>query len=180
MADVEDEILVGAALQGKSECFNELCRRYYPTLVAVADSILLDYHLAEDAAQEALAAACRGLKTLKKPESFGAWVGSICRNVAKDMLRQFPRQRQAADTDAKYESDCVDDEQGKILSEAVQQLPGRLREVIFLRFYNEMSYGQMAKVLGATQESIDGRIRRAKKKIAVYLKRKGLRNQVSL
>lgn len=180
MADVEDEILVGAALQGKSECFNELCRRYYPTLVAVADSILLDYHLAEDAAQEALAAACRGLKTLKKPESFGAWAGAICRNVAKDMLRRFPRQRETADTDAKYEPDCVDDEQGKILSEAVQELPRRLREVIFLRFYNEMSYGQMAKVLGATQESIDGRIRRAKKKIAVYLKRKGLRNQVSL
>ena len=180
MADVEDEILVGAALQGKPECFNELCRRYYPTLVAVADSILLDYHLAEDAAQEALAAACRGLKTLKRPESFGAWVGSICRNVAKDMLRQLPRQRETADIDAKCEQDCVDDEQGKILSEAVQQLPRRLREVIFLRFYNEMSYGQMAKVLGATQQSIDGRIRRAKKKIAVYLKRKGLRNQVSL
>lgn len=180
MTDVEDEILVGAALQGKSECFNELCRRYYPTLVAVADSILLDYHLAEDAAQEVLAAACRGLKTLKKPESFGAWVGTICRNVAKDMLRQFPRQREAADTDAKCEPDCVDDEQDKILSEAVQHLPGHLREVIFLRFYNEMSYGQMAKVLGATQESIDGRIRRAKKKIAVYLKRKGLRNQGSL
>ena len=180
MTDVEDEILVGAALQGKSECFNELCRRYYPTLVAVADSILLDYHLAEDAAQEALAAACRGLKTLKKPESFGAWVGSICRNVAKDMLRRFPRQRDVTGVDAKYEPDCVDDEQGKILSEAVQELPGRLREVIFLRFYNEMSYGQMAKVLGATQQSIDGRIRRAKKKIAVYLKRKGLRNQVSL
>jgi RNA polymerase sigma-70 factor (ECF subfamily) len=180
MADVEDEILVGAALQGKPECFNELCRRYYPTLVAVADSILLDYHLAEDAAQEALAAACRGLKTLRKPESFGAWAGSICRNVAKDMLRRFPRQQEAADTDAKYEPDCVDDEQGKILSEAVGQLPGRLREVIFLRFYNEMSYGQMAKVLGATQQSIDGRIRRAKKKIAAYLKRKGLRNQGSL
>ena len=180
MSEVEDEILVGAALQGKSECFNELCRRYYPSLVAVADSILLDYHLAEDAAQEALAAACRGLKTLKKPESFGAWVGAICRNVAKDMLRRFPRQRETADADAKYEPDCVDDEQGKILSEAVQQLPRHLREVIFLRFYNEMSYGQMAKVLGASQESIDGRIRRAKKKIAVYLKRKGLRNQGSL
>jgi RNA polymerase sigma-70 factor (ECF subfamily) len=180
MADVEDEILVGAALQGKSECFNELCRRYYPTLVAVADSILLDYHLAEDAAQEALAAACRGLKTLKKPESFGAWVASICRNVAKDMLRRFPRQRDVTDANANYESDCVDDEQGKILSEALQQLPHNLREVIFLRFYNEMSYGQMAKVLGATQQSIDGRIRRAKKKIAAYLKKKGLRNQGNL
>jgi RNA polymerase sigma-70 factor, ECF subfamily len=177
MADVEDQILVQQALQGKPESFNELCRRYYPSLVAVADSILLDHHLAEDAAQEALAAACRGLKTLRRPESFGAWVGSVCRNVAKDMLRQLPRQREASDGHTKKESDCVDDEQSKILSEAIQQLPQHLREVVFLRFYNEMSYGQMSNVLGATQQSIDGRLRRAKKKIAAYLKRKGLRNQ---
>jgi DNA-directed RNA polymerase specialized sigma24 family protein len=36
-----------------------------------------------------------------------------------------------------------------------------------------MSYEQMAAVLGATQQAIDGRLRRAKKKIAVHLKRKG-------
>jgi len=41
-----------------------------------------------------------------------------------------------------------------------------LREVVFLRFYNEMSYQQMAKALGATQESVDGPTRRAKKRIA--------------
>lgn len=176
MADVEDQILVQQALQGQPGSFGELCRRYYPSLVAMADSILLDHHLAEDAAQEALAEACRGLKSLKRPESFGAWVGSICRNVAKDMLRQLPRQQEAGDAHAKYESDYVEDDQGRILSEAVQQLPQHLREVIFLRFYNEMSYEQMAKVLGATEQTIDGRLRRAKKKIAVYLKRKGLRN----
>ena len=176
MADVEDQILVKEALRGKPESFGELCRRYYPSLVAVADSILLDHHLAEDAAQEALAAACRGLNTLKRPESFGAWVGSICRNVAKDMLRQLPRQPEAPDAPARYERDCVEDDQRAILAEALQQLPQPLREVIFLRFYNEMSYEQMAKVLGATQQTIDGRIRRAKKKIAGYLKRKGLRN----
>jgi len=49
--------------------------------------------------------------------------------------------------------------------------------VIFLRFYNEMSYEQMAKVLGATQQAIDGRLRRAKKQIAAYLTRKGFRRQ---
>ncbi len=177
MADVEDQILVQEALQGKPESFNELCRRYYPSLVAVADSILLDHHLAEDAAQEALAAACIGLKTLRRPESFGAWVGSICRNAAKGMLRHLPRQREASNGHTKKESGCVDDEQSKILSEAIQQLPQHLREVVFLRFYNEMSYGQMSNILGATQQSIDGRLRRAKKKIATYLKRKGLRNQ---
>jgi DNA-directed RNA polymerase specialized sigma24 family protein len=47
--------------------------------------------------------------------------------------------------------------------------------VIFLRFYNEMSYEQMAGVLGATKQTIDGRLRRAKKRIAAYLARNGFR-----
>ena len=54
MKDVEDQILVRQALKTDPESFGELCRRYYQPLVAVADSILMDHHLAEDAAQEAL------------------------------------------------------------------------------------------------------------------------------
>ena len=76
----------------------QLCQRYYPSLVAVARSILLDVHLAEDAAQEALAEACTGLRSLRDPQSFGPWVGSICRNVAKDILRARKKQRKVAET----------------------------------------------------------------------------------
>lgn len=175
MTEVEDHILVQQALRGEPKSFGELCRRYYPSLIAIADSILLDHHLAEDAAQEALAAACRGLKTLKRQESFGAWVGTICRNVARDMLAELPRQRKAAERYAGQQRNCVDYDQKMIMTEAVQQLPQHLREVIYLRFYNEMSYEQMSKVIGATQQSIDGRLRRAKKKIAAYLARKNFR-----
>ena len=144
-------------------------------MIAIADSILLDHHLAEDVAQEALATACRGLKTLKRQEAFGSWVGSICRNVARDMLRELPKLREATRDYLVNERDDVEDEQKEILAEAVAQLPQHLREVIFLRFYNKMSYEQMSKVLGATQQSIDGRLRRAKKKIAAYLAKKGFR-----
>jgi RNA polymerase sigma-70 factor (ECF subfamily) len=175
MAEVEDQILVQQALQGEPKSFGELCRRYYPSLTAIADSILLDHHLAEDAAQEAIAVACRNLKTLKRPESFGAWVGTICRNVARDMLHELPRQRKAAEEYAGQERNCADYDQRVIMIEAVQQLPQHLREVIYLRFYNEMSYEQMSKVIGSTQQSIDGRLRRAKKKIAAYLAKKGIR-----
>jgi DNA-directed RNA polymerase specialized sigma24 family protein len=38
-----------------------------------------------------------------------------------------------------------------------------------------MSYEQMARVLGATEQMIDGRLRRAKRRIAAYLARKGFR-----
>jgi len=170
MADPEDKILVQRALQADPESFGELCRRYYPSLVALADSILLDHHLAEDAAQEVLAEACRKLSELRKPERFGAWAAAICRNVARDMLRQRIRPVQAA---AEQKSDCPDDDRKAALAEAIGKLPQHLREVVFLRYYNEMSYEQMAAVLGATEQTIDGRLRRAKKKISAYLMRKG-------
>jgi RNA polymerase sigma-70 factor (ECF subfamily) len=141
----------------------------------VADSILMDHHLAEDAAQEALAAACRQLAKLKKPERFGPWIVAICRNVARDMLREMQRQRRPVQARQGHERDCEEDDQRAILAEVLQQLPQHLREVVFLRFYNEMSYRQMASVLGATEQVIDGRIRRAKKKMAIYLKKVGFR-----
>ena len=175
MRDLEDQILVRRALEADPESFSELCRRYYDSLVAVAGSILPDHQLAEDAAQEALAAACRDLAKLKQPERFGPWIGAICRNVAKDMLRQLRKQQEPVETNAGNEPDCQEDDRKAILDQALQQLPQHLREVIFLRFYNEMSYGQMAKVLGATEQMIDGRLRRAKKKIAAYLTKKGFR-----
>ncbi len=175
MKEPEDQILVQRALEAYPGSFCELCRRYYHSLVAVADSILLDHHLAEDAAQEALAAACRQLARLKKPERFSPWVVAICRNVARDMLREMQRQRKPIQAFQDHESGHEDNDENAILSEALQQLPQNLREVIFLRFYNEMSYRQMAKVLGATEQVIDGRIRRAKKKLVVYLKKAGFR-----
>jgi RNA polymerase sigma-70 factor (ECF subfamily) len=176
MKEPEDQNLVRRALEADPESFNRLCRRYYPSLVAVADSILLDHHLAEDAAQETLAAACRQLPKLKKPERFGPWVVVICRNVSKDMLRE--RQRQRKPVEPCRSDNCNGDQvndQNVILTEALKRLPDHLREVVFLRFYNEMSYRQMAELLGATEQTIDGRIRRAKKKIAIYIKKTGFR-----
>jgi len=175
MTEPEDQILVQRALEADPGSFGELCRRYYHSLVAVADSILLDHHLAEDAAQEALAAASRQLARLKKPERFGPWIVAICRNVARDMLREMQRQRKPVQAWQGHERDCEEDDQRAILAEALQHLPQHLREVVFLRFYNEMSYRHMAKVLGATEQVIDGRIRRAKKKMAIYLKKVGFR-----
>jgi len=175
MTESEDLILVRRALQADPESFNELCQRYYHPLVAIADSILLDVHLAEDAVQEALAQGCRQLPKLKKPEMFGPWIGMICRNVAKDMLGKLLRERKVANAHRIEERDCIQDDKEAILAQALQQLPQNLREVVFLRFYNEKSYEQMANILGVTEQAIDGRLRRAKNKIAAYLKRNGFR-----
>ncbi len=173
MTNAEDDILVRRALQADPASFEQLCLRYYSPLIAVADSILLDRHLAEDAAQETLAHACRQLPKLRKLEGFGPWVVAICRNVAKDMLRdRMKRQAPAAEGETPG-PEGREDSPSEALTEALQRLPQRLREVVFLRFYDGMSYEQMAKVLGVTPQSIDGRLRRAKKQIAAFLKANG-------
>jgi RNA polymerase sigma-70 factor (ECF subfamily) len=177
MIDAEDPILVRRALGADAEAFGQLCRRYYPSLVAVADSILTDHHLAEDAAQEALAHACRQLPRLKRPELFGPWAAAICRNVAKDMLRDRSRQQAVPvqENDPPQARDGSGDGQMELVTEGLRRLPLHLREVVYLRFYNDLTYQQMAEVLGETPESIDGRLRRAKKKIAEYLTRRGFK-----
>jgi len=173
MTNAEDDILVRRALQADPESFGQLCRRYYSPLIAVADSILLDRHLAEDAAQETLAHACRQLPRLRRPERFGPWVAAICRNVARDMLRDRMRQQTAVGDCEIREPGRREEGQTEVLTEALHRLPQPLREAVFLRFYDGLSYEQMAKVLGATPQSIDGRLRRAKKRIAAFLKTNG-------
>jgi len=172
MSDIPDKILVQQALEGKTESFAQLCTRYYPALIAVAHAILWDHHTAEDAAQETLAEAVRQLRRLKKPERFGTWLTAICRNVTKDMLTERLRQRRV-NQDVSYVKQDVCNDQQALLAQAIEALPPRLREVLMLRFFNEMTYQQMSSVLGLSEQAINGRLRRAKKKIAAYMKARG-------
>ena len=52
--------------------------------------------------------------------------------------------------------------------EAVNNLPQMYRQVLILRYYNDMSYKQIKSVLGISIHSVKGRLARAKKKIAEY------------
>jgi len=165
-------MLVRAALGGDVDSFTELCSRYYSAMTAVAHAILGDRHLAEDAAQEAFARACWNLKRLRDPSRFAAWLGRICRNQAKDMARRRKRLRSLPDTAAMPERSNPAADVDTV-RDAIAALPTRAREVIYLRYYDELSYEQISAVLGISGQAINGRLRRAKQAIARYLERQG-------
>jgi RNA polymerase sigma-70 factor (ECF subfamily) len=172
MNEPADEIFVQQALQGDRAGFAELIRRYYPALVAMAHAVVSDRHLAEDVAQEAVAEACRRLRTLRRPQRFGAWLGAICRNIAKDVVSERSRHRKPTETFAAPGADGDGDERA-MLTKAVQSLPDHLRQVVFLRYYNQMTYERMSSVLGLSPQAINGRLRRARKQIARSMKANG-------
>lgn len=167
-----DSALVEAATNGDADSFTELCRRYYPAMVAIAHSVLGDRHLAEDAAQQAFAKAVRKLPQLKRKSQFAGWLAVICRNTAKDMARSTEKLHSADDfsliADESHQSDTAE-----TVKQAITELSPSQRELIFLRFYDGMSYEQISAVLGLSKQAINGRLRRAKKKMADYLRRNG-------
>jgi RNA polymerase sigma-70 factor (ECF subfamily) len=168
-----ETVLIESVLAGDIDSFGELGRRYWPAMVAIAYAILGDHHLAEDAAQEALARALVGLGTLKNRDKFGSWLARICRNVAKDMA--FDKSRRLSDKDLSQLPDGYsEDESSGEVRQAIGKLGPRMKELVVLRYYNNLSYEQISSVLGISKAAINGRLSRAKRKIAMYLRQMNL------
>jgi RNA polymerase sigma-70 factor (ECF subfamily) len=167
------EQLVEQARQGSIESFGKLYEQYYNGIVALAYSALGEMGLAEDAAQETFAIACQDLMKLRDSSKFGGWLGGICRNVSKQMKKKTGESVELRD------ERCVTDknqtnEAGEAIKEALRQLRPKYREPIVLRYYDNLSYQQISNILGISQVAVNGRILRAKQKIARQLKHVGV------
>ena len=166
--------LVQAAQNGHLESFGALYERYHSSMVALAYSMLADRNLADDAAQEVFAIACRDIGSLKSKERFAAWLAGICRNVSRQMLKANKSTPAAPDNDIAARQG--DDMEGRreVIRRAVWQLRPNERELIVLRYYDNLPYEKIAQVLDISVQAVNGRLIRAKRKIAKYLKRNGL------
>ena len=162
--------LVNAAKSGDLECFGKLCENYYSTLVAIAYSVLGDHHLAEDATQAAFAKAITALPKLKDGDKFAPWLARICRNIATDMIKKKARQYPTDDL-SQVQAFSEQDEITPLVRRAIAKLASDEKEIICLRYYDQMSYQQMGEILGLSSPAINGRLKHAKQKMAEYLKR---------
>jgi RNA polymerase sigma-70 factor (ECF subfamily) len=165
-----DEVLVEAAQNGNLESFGVLYERYHSAMVALAYSVLDDKDLADDAAQETFATACYNLGTLRRSDKFAGWLASICRNTARNILRSKSK-TDAIAFQERSENENFEEHRRDLIREAVFKLRPSERELIVLRYYNGFSQAQISKVLNISPSAVNGRLIRAKRKIAKYLKR---------
>ncbi len=167
-----DEALVEAAQNGHLESFGILYERYHSAMVALAYSVLGDKDLADDAAQETFATACQQLDSLKHRDKFAGWLASICRNTARNILRS-KRKTEAGELQKCTENENIEVHRRDLIREAVWKLRSADRELIVMRYYDGFSQAQISKVLNISPSAVNGRLVRAKRKIARYLKRNG-------
>ena len=175
LSSVPDKLetrLIEAAVDGDIESFGKLCQRYYAAMVAIGYSILGDHQLAEDAAQESFARALVKLRSLRNRAKFATWLAAICRNVAKDMVAIKARQISSKDI-CEVADRSGSDDSVQAVRQAVEQLPAPAKELVILRYYDGLSYEEISCVLGISKATINGRLTRAKRKMAKYLRCNG-------
>lgn len=164
-----DAQLIEAARNGDVEAFRALYERHWRMAVGVALHCVRDRHLAEDAAQEAFAVACRRLATLRDGERFPQWLRVVCRRVAIRLRRRQGR-RQPIDLDQLAAGNNGDPSQRLPVAEAIDRLPSRAREVIVLHYFSELSHEEIARTLGISTPAVHGLLQRARAKLAEWLR----------
>ncbi|HZD77818.1 MAG TPA: sigma-70 family RNA polymerase sigma factor [Acidobacteriaceae bacterium] len=178
-------------LSGERDLFHDLIRPYERTVYMTAVSILRDTAEAEDAAQEAMLKAYRGLSSFRGDAKFSTWLTSITLNEARSRLRKAAKVRveslDSTDHDEDFTPFLVADwreipsetlEHEELLQhieQAIQDLPPSYREVFLLRDKEEMSIEEIAQALGVKGNLVKVRLFRARmmlqKQLAPYLKR---------
>lgn len=170
-----DADLVRQAGNGRPEAYGELARRWSARVMAVCHARVRCETSAADLAQETLLRGFRDLVTLKSPEKFGPWLRGIAQRVCLDWLKakqqsQVPFTRLAADghpPDLLVRDDGVGaavdraDEVSRLMAE-VEALSENHREVLMLFYYDEMSYREMAELLGVSAATINARLSEAR------------------
>jgi RNA polymerase sigma-70 factor (ECF subfamily) len=169
-----DAELVESACGGDVDSFRLLYERYYGMAVGIARSRLPDVHLAEDAAQEAFAVACRRLHSLRDGAKFSAWLAIICRRGAIRMARTHKRGVQLQQEPVVRANSGPDGccETARV-NEAIGRLPAPAREIVQLHYFSGLSHEEIAETLKISPQAVHGRLQRARRALAGWLSENG-------
>jgi RNA polymerase sigma-70 factor (ECF subfamily) len=143
--DLTDREYVERSRNGNPDDFRFLVLRYQGPVFAFVAGRLGNRTLAREAAQESFVRAFFALGKLQKPEAFHAWLLGIAGRVALEFQRTVARRKEdgeSAETVAVPASDPEDDIQ---LEEAIAALPDAYRQLILLRYFEQLSCQEIAE-----------------------------------
>jgi RNA polymerase sigma-70 factor (sigma-E family) len=161
----------GLSLDGRAEIVSLFRSQYWP-LVRLAVLLVDDVESAEDVVQEAYISLYRRHRTLRDPSKTVDYLRSSVLNLARSQLRRriAARRRQgelerlelrAPAQLPSAEQSIILDERQRELAAALRKLSSRQREVIVLRYYLDLSDGEIARTLNVSIGSVKQHMFRA-------------------
>ncbi len=160
MSAQDDSNLVRLVLEGNTESFVEIVRRYQNAVFSLAYQRTLNRADAEDVAQEAFLRAYRDLRKLRKTELFGRWLYGIALNVCRERVRAR-RPEVTLEAIAEPIARPEDRLRGDLLA-MVGSLPDKYRLPITMHFVDGLGHREISKILNLRESTVRSRVHRAK------------------
>lgn len=171
-----DDMLVTLYSQGDDKAFDVLLSRYQQKLFSYIFFIVRNQEMTEDIFQETFVKAITTLKQGRYAADgkFGAWLTRIAHNLVIDSFRQERNENTVSNDEVEVDlfndADLCDDNiethmvNEQVLDDVrrlVDALPDNQREVLYMRYYQDLSFKEIAAITGVSINTALGRMRYA-------------------
>lgn len=187
------ENLAVAVHRGEPGALERLIDRFEPALYAYAHGILQNAFDAQEVVQDAMLRAHRALtrqydelrcrELALRPWLFRT-VRNLCLNKRRSKVRGLEQPLDTFDDGRlgpfvrEHGSELERQQDAQLLRDAMAGLPVEARELIVLRFMEDMSYAEIAKTIGATEAALRGKVFRSLKLLRDALEKRGVAHAV--
>ena len=165
--DPREADLVRRFQEGDVDAADALAKKYTRVTVGLVYSNIGAVQECDDLVQEVFLEAQKSVKHLRDPARFPSWLYKITRRVCNRWVREHRRAPQLLETPEEVEqppeSDGGAGPTPDDIRRVVDGMPQALREVIYMRYFETLSYERMAALLGISPSAINARLMKARK-----------------
>jgi RNA polymerase sigma-70 factor (ECF subfamily) len=169
-----DEILIKQFKDGNQEAFDALYQRHLPNVYKRVRYVIPENDV-EDVTQEIFIAVLRSLSTFRGEAQFRTWLRTLTNHKVAEFYRRRSRKQEPLLSPLSEASGKLTGSTSKAMEEriyiqsALQQLPENYREIILLRFAEEMQFNEIAEHTNQNLEATKSLFRRAISALRTYL-----------
>jgi RNA polymerase sigma factor (sigma-70 family) len=186
---IEDFRLIDMAVGGDDKAYAKLLQRYKRPVYHMILKMVRNVDDAEDLTIESFAKAFRSLPKFKKDFTFSTWLFRIATNNSIDFIRKkklntLSIENTYTDDDGQSVSIDVEDlnlnpqdvaiktQKEEIIQVFVNMLPGKYQKLVRLRYFQELSYEEIAVELDAPLGTVKAQLHRARELMYDLVKNK--------
>jgi RNA polymerase sigma factor (sigma-70 family) len=149
-----------------ADAWRRIYEKHRDTLLVLAIALSHDVHIAEDAVHDVFVAFARNFADRQFRGNLRAYLSTCVAHRVRDLMRKTPGRARAAEPDMPEPTDTeepsrriVCNEELRLLSAALAELPEEQREVIVLHIHGQMRFRVIAGSLGVSVNTVKGRYR---------------------